>query len=266
MSTPVTKQLQPLTDSPKSDERGSGCDCCSGCLNCKRTSGDQGYLTSTRTSLSAVILSGAVPAFAATTTKTYGESLFLPLLDLFGVIPPVNMSMRVSLRQRYGIKDSMFRDCLFATCCSPCSWDHGECLCRPLLDISGLITCAAVVGPPPPLLPPSLLSLIQCWGSNFITARSPEATRAAAPDDCTETRPERPGESALITAQVKMRRGVGGGVVRHTLSDDRPPSKQTALTSPNNGSREQLIGGRRIGEVEIRGQRCTQGRNYLIPP
>ncbi|XP_062262928.1 cornifelin homolog B-like [Platichthys flesus] len=62
------------------------------------------------------------PCFAATTTKTYGESLFLPLLDMFGIIPPVNMSMRVSLRQRYGIKDIMFKDCLFATCCSPCSW------------------------------------------------------------------------------------------------------------------------------------------------
>lgn len=44
------------------------------------------------------------PCFACRTTKRYGQCLCLPLLDIFGCIPPITTSMRVSMRQRYGIK------------------------------------------------------------------------------------------------------------------------------------------------------------------
>lgn len=46
------------------------------------------------------------PCFACMTTKRYGQCLCLPLLDSFGFIPPISLSMRVSMRQRYGIKVS----------------------------------------------------------------------------------------------------------------------------------------------------------------
>lgn len=44
------------------------------------------------------------PCFACVTTKRYGQCLCLPLLDCFGFIPPISLSMRVSMRHRYGIK------------------------------------------------------------------------------------------------------------------------------------------------------------------
>lgn len=44
------------------------------------------------------------PCFACVTTKKYGQCLCLPLLDYFGFIPAISLSMRVSMRQRYGIK------------------------------------------------------------------------------------------------------------------------------------------------------------------
>lgn len=49
------------------------------------------------------------PCHACIHTREYGQCLCLPLLDIFGIIPPVTMSMRVSMRQRYGIKVSTFR-------------------------------------------------------------------------------------------------------------------------------------------------------------
>ncbi|CAI5642417.1 unnamed protein product [Oreochromis niloticus] len=44
------------------------------------------------------------PCFACRTTKQFGQCLCLPLLDVFGCVHPITMSIRVSLRQRYGIK------------------------------------------------------------------------------------------------------------------------------------------------------------------
>ncbi|KAA8586517.1 hypothetical protein FQN60_000353, partial [Etheostoma spectabile] len=54
--------------------------------------------------------------------KKYGECLCLPLLDGFGLIPPITMSMRVSMRQRYRIRDTMCNDCLYSTFCGVCTW------------------------------------------------------------------------------------------------------------------------------------------------
>ncbi|KAL0182448.1 hypothetical protein M9458_021823, partial [Cirrhinus mrigala] len=45
-----------------------------------------------------------LPCFTCIKAKRYGECLCLPLLDFCGIIPPITMSMRVSMRQRYGIK------------------------------------------------------------------------------------------------------------------------------------------------------------------
>lgn len=43
------------------------------------------------------------PCFACVTSKKYGQCLCLPLLDI-GCIPPITLAMRVSMRERYGIK------------------------------------------------------------------------------------------------------------------------------------------------------------------
>lgn len=93
------------------------------------------------------------PCFACRTTKQLGQCLCLPLLDVFGCVRPITMSIRVSLRQRYGIKvrpwggaeplvwlqlaaakltlvcgslclfqGNLCSDCLCSTFCLPCVW------------------------------------------------------------------------------------------------------------------------------------------------
>ncbi|XP_036403473.1 cornifelin homolog B-like [Megalops cyprinoides] len=62
------------------------------------------------------------PCFACKTSRDYGECLCLPLLDSFGLIPPITLSMRVSMRQRYGILGSICNDCLYSFFCGPCVW------------------------------------------------------------------------------------------------------------------------------------------------
>ncbi|KAK1797215.1 hypothetical protein P4O66_008596, partial [Electrophorus voltai] len=62
------------------------------------------------------------PCFACITARDHGECLCLPLLDAFGLIPPITMSMGVSVRRTYGIEDSLCNDCVYACCCGPCSW------------------------------------------------------------------------------------------------------------------------------------------------
>ncbi|KAK7925277.1 hypothetical protein WMY93_007587 [Mugilogobius chulae] len=57
------------------------------------------------------------------TSRRYGQCLCLPLLDMFGgAPPPIAMSMRVSMRHRYGIRGDMCDDCLYSFFCLPCSW------------------------------------------------------------------------------------------------------------------------------------------------
>ncbi|XP_068456736.1 cornifelin homolog B-like isoform X2 [Clinocottus analis] len=100
----VVRQPQPVMDVRESQDWGSGiCQCTENMPEC-------------------CLAFWCLPCFACITAKKYGECLCLPLLDGFGFIPPIGMSMRVSMRQRYGIKDNMCRDCLFATFCGPCSW------------------------------------------------------------------------------------------------------------------------------------------------
>uniref|UniRef100_A0A7N8WNM9 Plac8 onzin related protein 2 n=1 Tax=Mastacembelus armatus TaxID=205130 RepID=A0A7N8WNM9_9TELE len=100
----VIQQPQPMMVARDSDEWGSGiCDCCQDVPEC-------------------CFAFWCCPCFACVTTKKYGECLCLPLLDIYGVIPPITMSMRVSMRQRYGIKGTMCKDCVCATFCTACTW------------------------------------------------------------------------------------------------------------------------------------------------
>ncbi|KAK2913580.1 hypothetical protein Q8A67_001979 [Cirrhinus molitorella] len=62
------------------------------------------------------------PCFACATARKHGECLCLPLLDGFGFIPPITTAMRVSVRNRYGIQDTICNDCLYSTFCVVCSW------------------------------------------------------------------------------------------------------------------------------------------------
>ncbi|KAM9788629.1 cornifelin homolog B-like [Neosynchiropus ocellatus] len=87
-----------------SEEWGSGiCDCCQDVPEC-------------------CMAFWCCPCFACMVSKRYGECLCLPLIDMWGFIPPINMSMRVSMRERYGIRGTMCRDCLCAGFCTVCSW------------------------------------------------------------------------------------------------------------------------------------------------
>lgn len=56
------------------------------------------------------------PCFACITARDHGECLCLPLLDSCGLIPPVTLSMRVSMRRRYGIKVRTKTIFLFSQC------------------------------------------------------------------------------------------------------------------------------------------------------
>ncbi|CAB1316169.1 unnamed protein product [Coregonus sp. 'balchen'] len=104
MPTFVIDQPLPVMESKESDQWSSGicdctddmADCCFGCWCC--------------------------PCHACIHSREYGQCLCLPLLDIFGIIPPITMSMRVSMRQRYGIKGNFCNDCVNATFCNCCVW------------------------------------------------------------------------------------------------------------------------------------------------
>uniref|UniRef100_A0A3B4AHR3 Plac8 onzin related protein 2 n=1 Tax=Periophthalmus magnuspinnatus TaxID=409849 RepID=A0A3B4AHR3_9GOBI len=86
MSKMVVRQPQPVMDSLVSNDWSSGiCDCCQDVPEC-------------------CLGVWCCPCFACVISKRYGQCLCLPLLDMFGCIPPIGMSMRISMRHRYGIK------------------------------------------------------------------------------------------------------------------------------------------------------------------
>ncbi|XP_066578922.1 cornifelin homolog B [Amia ocellicauda] len=100
----VIQQPQPLMYEMESTEWSTGiCDCCEDIESC-------------------CLAFWCGPCFACKTVHEYGECLCLPLLDMFGFIPPIALTMRVVTRQRYGIKDTICHDCLYACCCYACSW------------------------------------------------------------------------------------------------------------------------------------------------
>ncbi|KAJ3585047.1 hypothetical protein NHX12_013770 [Muraenolepis orangiensis] len=63
-----------------------------------------------------------LPCFTCKTSYEAGECVCLPLLDVFGLIPPITTALRVSVRHRYGIEDTVCHDCVLACCCMPCTW------------------------------------------------------------------------------------------------------------------------------------------------
>ncbi|XP_030294298.1 cornifelin homolog B-like isoform X2 [Sparus aurata] len=86
MSVPVWSQPQRLVFSSDDGEWTSGiCDCCDDMREC-------------------CFAFWCCPCFACKTAKAYGQCLCLPLLDIFSCTYPITMSMRVSIRQRYGIR------------------------------------------------------------------------------------------------------------------------------------------------------------------
>ncbi|XP_076843632.1 plac8 onzin related protein 4 [Brachyhypopomus gauderio] len=62
------------------------------------------------------------PCYACIVARDHGECLCLPLLDTCGCIPPATLAMRVSMRRRYGIKDTICNDCVYAFFCRACTW------------------------------------------------------------------------------------------------------------------------------------------------
>uniref|UniRef100_A0A3B4H244 Plac8 onzin related protein 2 n=1 Tax=Pundamilia nyererei TaxID=303518 RepID=A0A3B4H244_9CICH len=99
MSRPVMTQPQLFVSSVEADWASGICDCCDDKKQCR-----------------------APGCFACRTTQQFGQCLCLPLLDVFGCILPITMSIRVSLRQRYGIKGNLCTDCWCSTFCLPCVW------------------------------------------------------------------------------------------------------------------------------------------------
>ncbi|XP_028322583.1 cornifelin homolog B-like [Gouania willdenowi] len=103
--TLVVTQPLPVMDIQDSQEWGSGmCDCCDNVPEC-------------------CFAYWCFPCFACTTSREYGEALCLPLAEYLGfAFPAVTMSMRVSMRQRYGIRGTMCNDCVLSCFCGPCLW------------------------------------------------------------------------------------------------------------------------------------------------
>ncbi|KAK6305426.1 hypothetical protein J4Q44_G00242060 [Coregonus suidteri] len=73
------------------------------------------------------------PCYASSTTGEFGESTYLPLMDIIGpafmvaigvpiIVPPASLSMRVAIRHKYGIQGSLFEDILTSCFCACCSW------------------------------------------------------------------------------------------------------------------------------------------------
>ncbi|XP_034033772.1 cornifelin homolog B-like [Thalassophryne amazonica] len=102
----VIQQPEPVMDAQYSNNWETGiCGCCSDMTEC-------------------CFAFWCFPCAACRISKQYGECLCLPLLDIFcgGMIHPINLSMRVAMRQRYGIQGTMCRDCVYTTFCGPCTW------------------------------------------------------------------------------------------------------------------------------------------------
>ncbi|XP_035288342.1 cornifelin homolog B-like [Anguilla rostrata] len=103
-TTLVIQQPKPVTDAMESSQWSTGiCQCWEDMSTC-------------------CFVFWCCPCFACKTSREHGQCLCLPLLDFCGIVPPITYAMRVSVRQRYGITDSMCHDCLYATCCRACSW------------------------------------------------------------------------------------------------------------------------------------------------
>uniref|UniRef100_A0A673XJG4 Protein PLANT CADMIUM RESISTANCE 10-like n=1 Tax=Salmo trutta TaxID=8032 RepID=A0A673XJG4_SALTR len=73
------------------------------------------------------------PCLACSTTGEFGESTCLPLVDIIGpacmvgfgvpiIVPPASLSMRVAVRHKYGIQQSLCEDIMVSCCCVWCSW------------------------------------------------------------------------------------------------------------------------------------------------
>ncbi|XP_047443583.1 cornifelin homolog A-like [Mugil cephalus] len=73
------------------------------------------------------------PCLACTVSGRFGENYCLPLCDvasawtgtLYGFplcVPPAVLSMRASMRNRYGIKGSLCKDIAVACFCQLCAW------------------------------------------------------------------------------------------------------------------------------------------------
>ncbi|XP_068446242.1 uncharacterized protein [Clinocottus analis] len=73
------------------------------------------------------------PCLACTVSEKFGENRCLPLCDICGpaitaafglplCVPPAVLSLRVAMRNRYGIKGSLCKDIAVACCCEWCSW------------------------------------------------------------------------------------------------------------------------------------------------
>ncbi|KAI2662815.1 hypothetical protein H4Q32_001766 [Labeo rohita] len=58
------------------------------------------------------------------TSEDFGECLCLPLLEICfgGIMHPITLAMRSSMRERFHIKGSIQNDCCMATCCPACVW------------------------------------------------------------------------------------------------------------------------------------------------
>uniref|UniRef100_A0A672LL51 Plac8 onzin related protein 3 n=1 Tax=Sinocyclocheilus grahami TaxID=75366 RepID=A0A672LL51_SINGR len=88
----VIQQPKPLVLAPGSDQWSTGiCECCFALWCC--------------------------PCFACITARDHRECLCLPLLDSFGLFPPITMAMRVSV-----CYDSICNVCVLSFCCGPCSY------------------------------------------------------------------------------------------------------------------------------------------------
>ncbi|XP_030648860.1 cornifelin homolog B-like [Chanos chanos] len=110
MATTVVVQQQPQRTTPHLTAWSSGLfDCCQDMPSC-------------------CYACWCGPCFACATTKEFGESTCLPLVDysLFALVvptvPPVTLSMRTAVRYTYGIGGSLFEDILVSCCCYSCSW------------------------------------------------------------------------------------------------------------------------------------------------
>uniref|UniRef100_A0A8C8C182 Cornifelin n=1 Tax=Oncorhynchus tshawytscha TaxID=74940 RepID=A0A8C8C182_ONCTS len=70
---------------------------------------------------------------SCSTTGEFGESTCLPLVDIIGpacmvafgvpiIVPPASLSMRVAVRHKYGIQQSLCEDIMASCFCVWCSW------------------------------------------------------------------------------------------------------------------------------------------------
>uniref|UniRef100_A0A8C7LHR3 DNA-directed RNA polymerase II subunit 1-like n=1 Tax=Oncorhynchus kisutch TaxID=8019 RepID=A0A8C7LHR3_ONCKI len=192
------------------------------------------------------------PCLACSTTGEFGESTCLPLVDIIGpacmvafgvpiIVPPASLSMRVAVRHKYGIQQSLCEDIMASCFCVWCSWCQ---MAREIKDHKKSCTFTTTQPVAIQVQPPTMTNSNVSYTTNqqSYTMTSPQSPNQQGyimtnPQGYTMTSPH-PQSSSMVEKHPDMMAGppgIAGGAQIKMASDQHAmagPSKMMA-SAPN---------------------------------